>query len=167
MMTNRAVQRTLLQLMAEGLRPFGFKRVLSQQVFRRKTARGWIGLHLAFINHDSDFDVTLDAGVRFDAVQDALLGIDRESKQSATVGCEYGRFTGQGQFRWSVRQVGDLDGVVEGLLVASATTMIPFLGRYSDMPRTLEALARDDETSRLLSPIDEHRKRIIEFMRTC
>ncbi|HEY4093799.1 MAG TPA: hypothetical protein VGN46_20020 [Luteibacter sp.] len=159
-----ALKRGLLEALGPHLLALSFKPVFSQQSFRRAAPNGWLGLHLAFVNHDSDFDITLDAGVRFSNVQDAIVGTDREAKHSATIGCEYGRLTGQGQFRWTVAGAEDVDAVAANIFGACTTTMIPFVEHYADMGTVLETLKRNDATSRLISPIEAYRVRIVEFM---
>jgi hypothetical protein len=148
------------------LRDKGFKAVISQQSFRRATKDGWLGLHLAFVTHDEDFDVVLNAAVRFSDVQDALLGSDKEAKQSATIGCEYGRLTGQGQFRWTIASEGDVTPVASAIFNACSMTMIPFLEKYTCRGTVLDALSQNDATSILISPIDERRSRLVTLMRS-
>jgi hypothetical protein len=161
-----ALKRGLLEALGQHLSPQGFKAVLSQQTFRRPTPSGWLAIHLSFINHDSDFDIVLNAAVRFHKVQDAILPPSRDRKHTATIGCEYGRLTGQGQFRWTIERTDEIGHVAKEIHAACIATMIPFLERYADEQVVLDALRRDDATSSMINPIPERRARIVAFMDT-
>ncbi|HEY4093794.1 MAG TPA: hypothetical protein VGN46_19995 [Luteibacter sp.] len=163
---KKALKRALVGSLGILLQPLGFKVVASQQSFRRATPDGWLSLHLAFVDHDMDFDVVLNAAVRFDEVQEGILPESAERRHTATIGCEYGNLTGQGQIRWKVADAQDVERVAQAIFEACAATMTPFLEHYSDKRTVLEALRRNDATSILISPIDQRRARIVAFMNT-
>ncbi len=68
-MNKKELKLKLLQGLGEALKENGYKTRTTQQDLVKKFDKGKIGIHLAFINHLEDFDVTVDVGIRFDELE--------------------------------------------------------------------------------------------------
>jgi hypothetical protein len=154
-------QKRLLTELGELLAPYGFSFVASRRDYRKPTPNGWQYIHLALVQHPADFDVVVDAGVRFDLIQKQISGEADRRRHQATIGCEYGNLLGTGQHRWPVEAASDVTPAAQGILKACETTLFPFLERYSDLATVYEALKRDDQHAHLLMPLDHVRNAII------
>jgi len=69
--------------------------------------------HSAFVNHDTDFDVTADVAIRFDAVGDMVnssetLLSEPEKRGTYTLGTELGNLDGTSHQRWTIEQESDV-----------------------------------------------------------
>ncbi len=71
-MNIKELQKNLLANVGEKLTTFGFGGKAKQQSFYRPIDGGWACVHLSFIKHADDFDVTVDVGVRFDEVEELV-----------------------------------------------------------------------------------------------
>jgi len=147
-------------------RGFGSKPV--GQSFRLAKPFGWASIHLAFVRHAQiDFDVVVSAAIRIDAVQGMIqdksdrLITDKDRKSSATIGCELGNLTGDGQRRWIISSRDDVGWVASEIVAACDKWLIPFIERYSNISAVLESLKADDVHARLISPINEKRRKTI------
>lgn len=114
-MDKKKLKAMLLHGLAELLEDYGFKRRITDQSFYKKTADGKVSIHLAFINHSEDFDVTVDFAIRFNDVEDILNEIDNsflpfptKKGETYTLGAELGNITGEGQKRWTIENEEDV-----------------------------------------------------------
>lgn len=154
-------QRQLLTELGDLLAPYGFFFVASTRSYRKRIPAGWQSIHLAIVQHDADFDVVVDAGVRLDVIQKQIGGeVDRRDNQ-ATVGCEYGNLLGTGQHRWPVTAASDVLSVAQGIVTACETTLFPFLETYSDLATVCETLKQGGRRAQLLMPLEEVRRAIV------
>lgn len=64
--TIYGLERTPLGEIGRGFAEFGFSRPEGQTA-ERKTDAGRVAVHLSFIEHETDFDVTTDVAIRFDS----------------------------------------------------------------------------------------------------
>ncbi len=124
-------------------------------------------MHLAFIDHRTDFDVTMDLAVRFDAVED-MINEDstylskKEKTQTYSLGVQLGNLVGKGQMRWSVKTAADVLPATNGIVAEFEKYGLPYLERVSSMRSAFELLTSPGEESWIHSPIHSVRaKRVL------
>jgi len=156
-------RRQLLLEVGKTLAPLGFRK--REQSFRREVAGCRQSLHLSFIPHRDDFDVTADVAVRHHALED-ILNQDRASltdaakKDTCTVGAELGNIAGTGQHRWTVVTVRDVGPVVVGVEDLFLTVGLPWLERFSRVEEVHRVLRNGGMEAALLCPIAQTRNRL-------
>lgn len=161
MSEKAAWQKSLLAELGDLLAPYGFSFVAARRSYRKRTPTGWQSIHLALVQHPTDFDVVVDVGIRFEEIQKQIGGANDRRGHQATIGCEYGNLLGIGQHRWSVAAASDVTPAAQSILKACETTLFPFLDMYSDLATVYEALKRDDRRAQSLMPLDDVRKAIV------
>jgi hypothetical protein len=140
---------------------YGFKFIPSSRSYQRATATGWHSVHLALIDHPTDFDVVVDVGIRFDAIQRQLDGGADKRARAATIGCEYGNLIGTGQHRWPIAAASDVSPTARDIVKACETSLFPFFEAFSDLATVCDALRADDAQARLLMPLADYRRSIV------
>jgi hypothetical protein len=124
----------------------GWKFIASQRHFQHNEgAVNWL-LHLAFVNHEADFDAIGDVAVEF------LAG----RKRVAIVGAQLGNIAGVGQTRHAVSSAAAAAEAARSLVLEFQQVGLPFLQRYSDPATTAAVLQTDGPESRLISPLQEN-----------
>lgn len=167
-----AVEKHLLGEIGLRLNRSGFNNKRIGQSFRRATSFGWESIHVAFVRHPpADFDVIVNFGIRIDAVQDVILGDDplltvSDRKNSATVGCELGNLTGQGQRRWTVSSEEDIPSVAAQIVGECEVSIFPIFEKYASPAAIYADLTQDEMTAELLAPFPASRAKIIEALST-
>lgn len=160
-MSDKAAWRTqLLAELGDLLAPHGFKFVAATRSYQRKTDTGWHSVHLALVQHPDDFDVVVDAGIRFDAIQSAIGDQDKRGR-AATIGCEYGNWIGTGQHRWSIASAADVSPAAQDIARACETTLFPFFERFADLAAVADVLCQEDRQARPLMPLESKRHAIV------
>jgi hypothetical protein len=155
-------QRALLSEVGRRLTAHGFKPRPVGQTFWRETKHGRHAVHLTFIDHTTDFDVTADVAVRFDDVEDIVhranpLLSKAEKAKTCTLGAELGNIECGEPHRWTVNGLPGIHGVAEHIESKLVKVGFPYLDTYEDPDAALEVLARDDRASWLHSPIHAER----------
>lgn len=137
----------------EGLKSHlhGWKFVASYRHFRLSRPGLNLYLHVAFIYHDCDFDVTVDVAVEF------VQG----KKRIGIVGSELGNIEGVGQVRHSVASEADADVASRTAYEHFRRVGLPFLERHSDRTYVLETLRQGGTEARLIDPIEQYRPALI------
>lgn len=151
-------QRDLLRAFGARLEGGGFVRRAEEQSFERPIDGGRVSVHLGFVSHSSDFDVTVDFGIRFDAVEELVNGQNphlskKEKLNTFTLGCELGNLEGRGQRRWVVAHSSDIRRVADGISVEVDRVGLPYFEKYSQPAVAYEVLSQDDKAAWLHSPI--------------
>lgn len=110
-----------------------------------------MGVHVSFIRHEADIDVTADVAVRVDAIEQVVnqceTGLtDAEKRRSTTLGAELGNLTRRQPLRWTVSALGDVAAVAEQIYGSvredrSALPICPF-GCRVRIPRAGQHSAR-------------------------
>jgi len=160
-------RRQLLLEVGKTLAPLGFRK--REQSFRREVAGCRQSLHLSFIPHRDDFDVTADVAVRHHALED-ILNQDRASltdaakKDTCTVGAELGNIAGTGQHRWTVVTVRDVGPVVVGLEDLFLRVGLPWLDRFSSVKEIQRVLRDDRREAALICPIAQSREKLTAIL---
>jgi hypothetical protein len=139
----------------------GFKKHGSRE-FEKRYEWGRAAIHFSFIEHDHDFDVTVDVGIRFDAVEDLVhrnnkLLTAKEKTNTFSMGAEIGNLTDGKPIRWTVASQAGVGHVAAEISGRIASTAIPYVERYGNMNRAIEVLSSDDDTAWIHSPIHGER----------
>ena len=169
-MKHNATKRALLADLGPRLKPHGFGARPVGQTHRRGFPLGRQAVHLSFIDHDEDFDVTVDVAVRFDAVEglvhrtNSLLS-KSEKAQTYTLGAELGNIERREPRRWTVGSPANVSTTAVAIEASLLGVGFPYLNMYSDPHVALAMLARDDQEAWLHSPIDAERaKRAVALL---
>ncbi|AHZ50003.1 hypothetical protein [Bacillus thuringiensis] len=157
-MNKKELKLKLLQGLGEELKEDGYKTITTQQDLVKKFDKGKIGIHLAFINHLEDFDVTVDVGIRFDELENMKnqwadgLTI-REKKETYTIGVDLGNLVYREQKRWRVEKEEDILPVTMDILKEVKEYFIPYIDKYVDMENVFDLCVRDDDEAGLIGTI--------------
>jgi hypothetical protein len=149
-------QRQLLELLRDRLARDGFVLKLRDQSFYKKADFGALAVHLAFMNGQVEFDVTMDVAVRFNSVED-LVHPSSKKAMTFTMGCELGNLESGARQRWTVAEASDVARVSEAIYKKFEKVGRPYLERYSSIDAAYEVLQRDDRSGSLHSPLDDER----------
>lgn len=155
------LERTLLSEIGRGLNEFGFSRPKGQTLERR-TEAGRVAVHLSFIEHETDLDVTTDVAIRFDSVEELVhrsneLLSKEEKSQTFTLGAEVGTLkTGQ-PLRWTVTSHPDISAVAAAILAELREVALPYIDQYSQMENAYDLLSGDDREAWVHSPVHGER----------
>ncbi|KGK10060.1 hypothetical protein [Vibrio navarrensis] len=150
-MSIKELQKNLLASVGEKLTAFGFGKKAKQQSFYRSIEGGWACVHLSFIEHADDFDVTVDVAVRFDEVEDLVnsknnLLTKKEKAGTSTLGVELGNLSTGEQKRWSISSEDQISSVTDSILDAFDKLGEPYLLKYSSMGAAYELLSSDEKS---------------------
>ena len=157
--TDRSeAQKRLLETVGQLAEPFGFSPKPSGQSFYRRLPTGTWALHLSFIPHARDFDVTTDVALRFNAVEDLVNQYDTklskaESRRSMTMGAELGNLSEGRPRRWTVSDIGEIANVGRQVLDAFERIGLPFLQAHNDLVSLHRLLVGETALTRLVAPI--------------
>lgn len=121
-------------------------------------------MHVSFIEHAADVDVTTDVAVRFDAVEDLIHRSDKllspkEKAQTFTLGAELGNLERGEPFRSTLAIQSDILRVAEGIMTKLESVGLPYIERYSRPEAAYDLLSKDDRTAWIHSPIHAERAR--------
>jgi hypothetical protein len=128
------------------------------QTFERKSETGRVAVHLSFIEHETDFDVTTDVAIRFDSVEELVhrsneLLSRREKLQTFTLGAELGNLKTGEPLRWTVKRNADVSAVAASILAELQAEGFPYIEEYSQVESALDVLSRDDREVWVHSPV--------------
>jgi hypothetical protein len=155
---HSTLQKDLVVGLQHQFSSFGFRWNASAQSFRRKTVGGWDAVHLTFIRHgDIDFDVTIDFGIRVDAVEEVVFEEDvimpkSERKNMACIGVELGNLTSGEPRRWTIANAEDVHRAVEEISREVRSTGLSFFERFSNLNEVLAVLMDDGPIGLLHCP---------------
>lgn len=165
------IQRALLEAVGVRVVALGFDGKAVGQSFLRRISGGRASLHLAFIEHPKDFDVVADVAVRFDQLEDLVNATNsllskREKGQTYSLGAEIGNISGDGQRRWSVASLADVDTVADQVVTSFKEVGLPYLDRASTLEGALRLLTSPGRDAWLHSPIHASRvKRVVGLVK--
>jgi len=150
-MNIKKLQKNLLASVGEKIADFGFGKKVKQQSFYRPIDGGWACVHLSFIEHLDDFDVTVDVAIRFNSVEDLVnsqnnLLTKKEKSGTSTLGVELGNLSTGGQKRWNISSEDQIPLVTNSILDAFDKFGEPYLLRYSSMGSAYELLSSDEKS---------------------
>jgi hypothetical protein len=154
----RGAQRALLQELGTRVTKYGFEPKPVGQSFYCDIPGGRWALHVSFIRHERDLDVTVDVAVRIDAIEqivnrhDAEMS-DAEKRRSATLGAELGNIVKREPLRWGVSDASDILVAVDGIVAAFEKIGLPYLKANSNVNAAYRVLASLDPRDWVHSPI--------------
>lgn len=161
------IQRALLEAVGARVVALGFEGKVVGQSFLRRIPGGRASLHLAFIEHPKDFDVVADVAVRFDQLEDLVNATNsllskREKGQTYSLGAEIGNISGEGQRRWSVASLADVEAVADQVVTSFRAVGLPYLDKASTLEGAFQLLTSPGRDAWLHSPIHASRaKRVV------
>jgi hypothetical protein len=153
--TALALQRNVLLTLAGKLAPEGFKAVAARQALTRRRPPGEHVIHVAFIRHAADLDVTIQVAVRLDKLRPvyraAQLGVE------PMLGAELGNMVDGRPRRWTVAAPPDLDAVGDSIQALCRTFALPWFVETADLTAVYGWLRGDDRRAWLLAPVPMYR----------
>lgn len=152
------LQKRLLDELAARVSAYGFEPKPVGQSFRRKTASGRVSLHVAFVPHPADVDVTADVAVRLDAlenlVNEANTLLPKAEKQNTySLGVELGNLSEGRQKRWKLVEASDAVPAAQSILALYDLVGAPNLERLSDPEQAFKVLSSNERDGWLWSPL--------------
>ncbi len=155
---KKKIKKVLLNKIAGFLANYGFNNRIYGQSFWKPLNIGRGMIHLHFINHTNDFDVTVSVSIRFDKLEEMinknniLLKVN-EKNLTSTIGVELGNLTKGVQRRWTVKGVDDIEFVACDICKMIVKAALPYIEKYKDMDTVFEMIMRDDPDVWMLSPL--------------
>lgn len=161
MENQRRIQEDILKAITSRLAAFDFVANSKRQLFCKVVSAGRHCLHVSFIPHNSDTDITADVAIRIDEVEELLNDLvnnpfksgPARNRTSFTFGANLGHIAGGGQIRWTVFSDADIHRAADEIASMFFTVGIPYLQRYSDVNQAYDALLAMDNQARLLNAI--------------
>lgn len=158
-MTRKELKSKLLRNICNRLVKYGFEQKVYGQSFKKKIKDGVAKIHLSFIDHVDDFDVTVDVAIRFDNLEELInhnnkLLTKREKKETCTIGVEMGNLIEGEQKRWTIVDDSDIEPVSQSIFNIIEKVTIPYIQQYSDMETVFHLTVKDDSIATLNCPID-------------
>jgi hypothetical protein len=158
-MNRKELKKALLNDLLVNLTQIGFDKKISGQTFWKKIDYGKVGVHLSFINHYDDFDITLNFCIRADVAEDLLNQINeymkpKDRKDTATLGVEFGNLTMGKQKRWTIVTEDDLNFVVKDIYEKVVNEGNEFFNRFPNLESIFQLSIKEDSPSSLFIPIN-------------
>ena len=155
----KVLERTLLEALAIELRPLQFLPYLSQQEFkRREMLCTWV-VHVSFIRHPHDVDLTVDLGVSLSQVDRLLVAAGWNQTGGATIGVELGNLIDMRPQRWTIETEGTAFDLAEQIVAEVRKFGLDWLSRFSQLENVYRAIAPNNQQSWLIMPL--HVKRCL------
>ncbi|MBK9765868.1 MAG: hypothetical protein IPP63_01945 [Chloracidobacterium sp.] len=158
MQNLRELKTELLKEIGVRVKDLGFTLNVGRQGFYRKTSFGKQSFHLSFIPHSSDMDVTADVAIRFDALEDlvhehipGLFFNPTLARNTFSFGSNLGHIIGEGQVRWTIADIGDVQTVATKMVETFLTVGMPYLERYSDLHLAFRVISTVNPEANLLT----------------
>ena len=151
-------QKELLAGLRDRVQVHGFSEKFSKQSYYCLVPEGKLALHVSFIRHRDDLDLTADVAVRIDCVENLVNSYDTkrtptEKRDSMTLGGELGNIS-EGQFRrWTVATFDDIPGVCDEVQKTFERVGLPFLTSHSNISAAFRVLVGSRKRDHLLAPI--------------
>jgi hypothetical protein len=155
----RELMDLFLKQLAEPLSKHGFKYRSLRQHYYRITSTGKDFLHIAFITHHDNFDITADFAVRNDAIEDLInyhlpnYIITKDKKWTVTVGAQLGNVANLTveERRERVATEEDIPRALAGIIAQFETIALPCYSRFSSLESILAIASGDGKESRLFT----------------
>ena len=156
-----ALRTELVTMVAKALGRYGFEGKARSYSFIKPIPNGRQAIHLGFIRHKDDFDVTADVALGFDALENIIREFESssEDEKGYSMGAELGNISGSGQMRWTVTSTQDIPTVAESIMQTIVSIGFPYLQRYSRKEEALAAMKGDDRSAWLHMPVHDARAR--------
>ena len=147
-MDKKQIKKIVLEKVADHLVIFGFEKIHGQGIWKSIDG-GRAMVHLGFIDHVNDFDLTVSVSIRFDALEE-LINADivqlktKEKSMTSSIGVELGNLIEGQQKRWSIYSESDIEPAVRGICHIIDEAAIPYIEKYKNMETTYQIMLRDD-----------------------
>ena len=156
------IEKKLLTAVGQRIVKYGFDNKAKGQKFYKWAPFGRIVLHLSSIEHEQDFDVTVDVAIRFDELEDIVNECDalltmKQKSNTYSLGVELGNLAKGSPRRWQVSSAEDIESMAQSITDFFADVGMPYIEKYSNMKEAMSILGRDDAEARLHCPINEAR----------
>lgn len=157
----RELENALLKEAGGRLEKYGFSARLREQAYYRTTPHGQSCIHLSLIKHVEDFDVTVDVGIRIDAIEDLISRFSESCRsdlpkqrrpKTFTLGVELGNLECGRPFRLKVALEDDVSRVADEIAMRVESLALPYICKYSNLEVALATLSRDDRDGWLHCP---------------
>jgi hypothetical protein len=155
---RESTERGILTKIGERVQLFGFNPRPSGQSFYHDFESGKWALHVSFIPHKNDMDLTADVAIRINAVEDIVNRYDTkrtpaEKRKSMTIGGELGNISAGRPLRWTVPDVRGALKICDQLLDAFEKIGLAFLRAHSDVAAVHHVLTSPGPRAALLAPV--------------
>jgi hypothetical protein len=146
-----------LTALGRKLELLGFSTMTREQCYYRDNGSGKWVLHIAFIPHAQDIDLTADIAIRIGAVEDLVNQYDtklspQEKRNSMTLGGELGNLSVGKNIRFTIDYATSISTICDQVLEQFEVVGIPLLHRYSDIGEVHRLLSSSDRTDTVLCP---------------
>ncbi|GGI17871.1 hypothetical protein [Gottfriedia solisilvae] len=158
-MKKQDQKNMLLDQLHKQLSIYGYKKNTSRQQLWKPFEFGKVAIHLSFINHLDDFDITVDVGIRFDELEEmknmnnGLLN-QKEKKQTFSIGTELGNLIVGKQRRWTIIEESNIENISNSIFSAIKEIAFPYIDKYSIKENVFNDCLSDGEESIVLTGID-------------
>lgn len=157
-MKLKDVENAILDQLGTHVEKHGFKAKPTSQSFCREIPGACWVLHISFIRHKADIDMTADVAVRINAIEQIVNQFDTgmtkaEKRTSMTLGAELGNISGHEPLRWTAANPDDIPLVVGSIVRKFEEIGLPYFSTYSDMEAVYRLLASNDPEDHVHSPI--------------
>lgn len=161
-MEKKEQKSYILKNVSANLNEIGFNNKIRGQSFLHNIDIGIAMIHMSFINHVYDFDITISVSIRVNKVEEIINnsnGYLKKSEQSktSTIGCELGNLSNGFQKRYEVFEDTKLDNVVNEIIESIKKHAFPFIEKYSNLYNIYSIVLKDDKESWMVSPVHYHR----------
>lgn len=131
-MEKKEQKSYILKNVSANLNEIGFNNKIRGQSFLHNIDIGVAMIHMSFINHVYDFDITISVSIRVNKVEEIInnsngyLKMSEQSKTS-TIGCELGNLSNGFQKRYEVFEDTKLDNVINEIIESIKNMLFPLL----------------------------------------
>lgn len=162
MENKKEVQKKMLNRLSIELSKYGFDKKVHGQSLWKPIEGGRSMIHVNFIEHESDFDITISVSIRIDLIEDMINSTNKlltksEKQSTSTIGCELGNLVRRSPKRYSINDSVNLDAVTSEIMEAIKVSAFPFIEKYSNLENLMETMLSDDENVWLLTPLHHRR----------
>lgn len=140
----------------------GFEKRVTGQSLKKNFDKGLVSVHLSFIEHQDDLDVTVDVGIRLNDVENMAnegngLLTKKEKAGTFTIGVELGNLSVGSQKRWTIQEESDIALVTKEIYSEIKTYILPFIDKYTNEKAVFNLCLKDDKEAILFCPLDYKR----------
>lgn len=152
----------LMEHLHTRLSVFGYRKNTSRRHFWKPFELGKVAIHLSFINHYDDFDITVNVGIRFDELEEmknlhnTLLSA-KERKQTFSIGAELGNVSEGKPKRWTINSESDIELIANNIYKTIEKVAFPYIEQFSNLENAFEGCLNDGKESWLITALDSKR----------
>jgi hypothetical protein len=155
---GKNAKQSILASLGMNIEPFGFSPKPHGQSFYRKMPNAKAAIHISFIPHSEDIDLTVDVALRLDSIEELVNSYDSlcrpaDKRNSMTIGGELGNVSIGRFIRWTIIDIDSISDIVVNITEAVRKVAIPFIMKYNDIRTTFYVLSSSKRDELLLCPI--------------